>query len=408
MLDIGFVRSMFPAYRSGEVTGHAFDAAAGSFPCQQTVDALHHFYSHLKVQPANPYAMSEQAWQQMEASHQRWAEALGVKTTEIGFGPSTSQNTYVLAQAFRQILQPGDEVIVTNQDHESNTGAIRRAVLEAGATLREWQVDSTLGLLDMADLESLLNSNTRLVCFPHSSNIAGTRNDVKAITRLIHDAGALSMVDGVSYAPHEIPDLGDLGCDIYVFSLYKVFSVHQGILMVKEAVLEQLPPQYHHFKQELNVQDRLIVAGPDHAQIAASGAVFDYISALATHHGISGDLPAVVRQVSDLWHAQEQTLVQRFTDWVATRNDIRLLGSPMATAERCPLFAMDLQAHDPWNFCQTLCADDIWCTAGHCYAPRILEAVGVDPARGVLRFSLAHYNDLQDIDAAIAAMEKAL
>ena len=120
----------------------------------------------------------------MDHSYARWAQALGVSDTEIVFGPSTSMNTYVLAKAFGETLQPGDEVIVTNQDHEANTGATRRMVDAAGATLREWKVDATTGELHIADLENLLSSATKLVAFPHCSNIVGAENNVAEICAL--------------------------------------------------------------------------------------------------------------------------------------------------------------------------------------------------------------------------------
>ncbi len=156
-LDVQFVRQHFPAF-NGEtrVQGHFFESAGGSFPCQETIEALNSFYRHNKIQPGYGFPLSQDGMDKMLLSKQRWAEALGVKANEVGFGPSTSQNTYVLANAFRELLKPGDEVIVTNQDHESNTGAIRRAVETAGATLKEWQVDPQSGLLSIADLHNLL------------------------------------------------------------------------------------------------------------------------------------------------------------------------------------------------------------------------------------------------------------
>ena len=139
MLDLELVRSHFPAFDNGKEP-RFFENAGGSFACRQTVDALYRFYTETKVQPYAAYPESATAGELMDYAHARWAQALGVSDTEIVFGPSTSMNTYVLAKAFGETLQPGDEVIVTNQDHEANTGATRRMVDAAGATLREWKV----------------------------------------------------------------------------------------------------------------------------------------------------------------------------------------------------------------------------------------------------------------------------
>ena len=146
-----FVRSQFPAFDEPLNANESFfENAGGSFACRQTIDGLTDFYTRTKVQPYSEFATSAAAGEAMDRSRARWAEALGVDSREVVFGPSTSMNTYVLAQAFGATLRAGDEVIVTNQDHEANTGAIRRAAERAGATLREWRTDADTGLLDIA------------------------------------------------------------------------------------------------------------------------------------------------------------------------------------------------------------------------------------------------------------------
>ena len=145
-----------------------FENAGGSFACRHTIDALADFYTDTKVQPYAGYAASTAAGAAMDQSRQRWAEALGVATREVVFGPSTSMNTYVLAAAFGELIGPGDDVIVTNQDHEANTGAVRRMAERAGASLVEWHIDPFTGELDLAELASLLGPRTRLVTIPHA------------------------------------------------------------------------------------------------------------------------------------------------------------------------------------------------------------------------------------------------
>jgi selenocysteine lyase/cysteine desulfurase len=138
-LDLDFVRSHFPAFSRPINHGQSFfENAGGSFACRQTIDALTGYYTDLKVQPYSEFASSRRAGELMDRSRERWAEALGVEAREVVFGPSTSANTYVLAHAFADVLEPGNEVIVTNQDHEANTGAIRRAAERVGCTVREW------------------------------------------------------------------------------------------------------------------------------------------------------------------------------------------------------------------------------------------------------------------------------
>ena len=125
----------------------------------------------------------------MDEARNRMAAILGVTPEELSFGPSTTQNTYVLAQAFGQMLQPGEAIVVTNQDHEANTGQWRRLAAR-GIEIREWQIDPETGHLDPAKLEELLDEKVRLVCFPHCSNVVGEINPVTEITALAHAAGA--------------------------------------------------------------------------------------------------------------------------------------------------------------------------------------------------------------------------
>jgi selenocysteine lyase/cysteine desulfurase len=155
-LDLDFVRRQFPAFAEPSLAGQAFlENAGGSYPCMPVVERLNEYYRRLKVQPYYAFPASTEAGEWMDASRTRLAEYLGVTADEVHFGPSTSQNTYVLAQAFRPLLRPGDEIIVTNQDHEANSGAWRR-LAAAGIVVREWRVDPSTGMLDETGLDALL------------------------------------------------------------------------------------------------------------------------------------------------------------------------------------------------------------------------------------------------------------
>ncbi len=412
-LDLEEVRRHFPAFDEPENRDQSFfENAGGSFACRQTIDAITAFYVGNKVQPYAEYPASARAGALMDRSRQRWADALGVEGREVVFGPSTSANTYVLAQAFGELLEPGDEVIVTDQDHEANTGAIRRAAQRAEATVREWHLDPATGLLDVEVLASLVTDRTRLVTMPHASNIVGQENDVAAAVKIAHGVGARIVVDGVSFAPHTIPDVGSLGADIYLFSLYKTYSVHQGLMVVRSGAMTELPNQGHFFNADLP-DKRLNPAGPDFAQVAAAGAVLDYVDALHLHHGGAPD--ASLRQradtVSALWRSHEDALAPLLFDALRGRDDVRVIG-PLdpdpRSGHRCPTIAFDPLAADPADVTHELVRRGIQTSSGHYYAARVLAALGIDPDRGVVRLSFVHYTSPGDVDRAVEALHDVL
>ena len=407
-LDLDLVRAQFPAF-DNEGGNTFFENAAGSFACRQTIDALTRYYTETKVQPYSAYAASAAAGAAMDRARARWAEALGVTDDEVVFGPSTSANTYVLANAFADVLGPGDEVVVTNQDHEANTGAIRRAAERAGAAVVEWPIDPESGLLDIDEFAVLLSDRTRVVTLPHASNIIGQENDVARVCALAHGVGARVVVDGVAFAPHGIPDVAALDADVYLFSLYKTYSVHQGLMAVRNGLLDELPNQGHFFNAEAP-DKRLNPAGPDHAQVAASAAVLDYIELLDAAHEPNGggSLGAACRRVADRWQAHETALTAELLAALAAMEEVRVLGPTSAHEQalhRCPTLAFVSRNESSATVSNRLVERGIKTNSGHFYAWRLLDAMGVDPEEGVVRLSFVHYTRQSDVERAIAALE---
>ncbi|MEN8740590.1 MAG: aminotransferase class V-fold PLP-dependent enzyme [Phaeobacter gallaeciensis] len=405
-LDIDFVRGQFPAFAEPTLQGQAFfENAGGSYTCKPVIDRLMRYYTQRKVQPYAPYEASTLAGAEMDEARQRLAAILGVDTDEVSFGPSTTQNTYVLAQAFRQFLSRGEAIIVTNQDHEANTGPWRR-LAEEGIEVREWKIDPATGHLDPADLETLLDENVRLVCFPHCSNVVGEINPVTEITALCHAAGAFVCVDGVSYAPHGLPNVGELGPDIYLFSAYKTYGPHQGIMVIRRALGEILPNQAHYFNGDV-LYKRFTPAGPDHAQVAASAGMADYIDALCDHHGgPTEDAAARAGFVHDLMRDHEVKLLQPLLDALKDRNDLRLIG-PSDAAVRAPTVAVAVNRSGA-GLAEELAGHGIMAGGGDFYAVRALSAMGVDPEQGVLRMSFTHYTNENEVTQLIEALDRVL
>ncbi len=406
--DLDFVRSQFPAFSAPLTAGQAFfENAGGSYPCKPVVERLHRFYVERKVQPYGPYPAAEAGGAEMDEARARLAAMMGVAPDELSFGPSTSANTYVLAQAVRGWLAGGDgAIVVTNQDHEANSGVWRR-LAEEGIEVREWRIDPASGHLDPAGLAALMaDGRVRLVCFPHCSNVVAEINPVAEICAMARDAGARTVVDGVSYAPHGLPDIPALGADVYLFSAYKTYGPHQGIMTIRRDFGEMLPAQGHYFNAA-SLYKRFTPAGPDHAQIAACAGIADYIDALHAHHFPAGADPAARnRAVHDLMRAQEIAVVAPLMAYLGGRNDLRLIG-PRDAEARAPTVAVALD-REAEPVAVALAAHGVNCWAGDFYAVRPLEAMGVDLARGVLRMSLVHYTSVEDVARLIGALDREL
>jgi len=406
-LDIDFIRSQFPAFSEPSLANFAhFENAGGSFACAPVVEQLNRFYRETKLQPYYVFEPSHKAGQLMDRSRQRLAAWMNARTEEISFGPSTSQNTYVLAQAFRQYLKPGDEVVVTNQDHEANIGAWRR-LEQSGMVIREWQVDPQTAELSTAGLQQLLSERTKLVAFTHCSNLVASINPVRQWVDLIHAAGALALVDGVSFAPHGIPDMQELGVDAYYYSLYKVFGPHQGVMYMRKELNEALPNQGHYFNSD-KAPYRFTPAGPDHAQVAVVNGVVDYFESVYAHHFAE---PAVAhekaRAVNGLFRDQEVKLLQPLLDFLDQHPAVRLIGRRDAR-QRASTVAFTCKHSSSAKIGQRLADQGFGVGVGDFYARRLVEALGIDVADGTVRLSFVHYTHPREVSALLAALQEVL
>ncbi len=407
-LDLSFVREQFPAFDGGSTGEFAFfENAGGSFPARAVVARLHRFYTTRKVQPYAAYPASAEGGAEMDEARARLAALMNMPPQELSFGPSTSANTFVLANAVRQWLRDKNAaIVVTNQDHEANSGVWRRLAHE-GVELREWAIHPDTGRLEMSDLSALLqDGRVALVAFPHCSNVVAEINDVPAICAMAREHGARTVVDGVSYAPHGLPDFAALGADVYLFSAYKTYGPHQGIMLLRQAFAQELPAQGHFFNAD-TLYKRLTPAGPDHAQIAACAGMADYLDALHDHHfPANTDAAARGRAVHDLMRRAEIGVIAPLLDYLAARNDLRLIG-PRDVAARAPTIAVALDRGGA-EVAEALVQHKIAASGGDFYAVRPLQAMGVDMSKGVLRLSAVHYTSSDDVARAIAALDKLL
>lgn len=404
--DVQFARSQFPDTCWDWAF---FENAGGAFVPTSVIQRMTAYMSENQVQPGATFGPSAKAQERMTLGHRLMAEMIGADTDEVVIAASTSINVYVLAQALRHQWQAGDEIVVTNLNHEANSGPWRR-LAEFGIKIVEWPVNPETAELDIDLLDRLLSDRTRLVVFPHVSNITGDINDVVQITDKAHDAGAMVCVDGVAYAPHREADVKAWDVDFYLFSFYKVFGPHMGCLYGKRDRLLTARGQYHYFIEEDQTSAKLNPAGPNHESIACLAGIADYFDALSTHHfpGQSDVLFDRVKGVYGVTADHEQKLAEKFIDFVNSTSAIRLIGRNTADkSQRVATFSILLDGLTSAAVPTAVQKANVAISSGHFYAKRLIEALGIDdPDDGVIRCSLAHYNTEEEVNRLIQALDQ--
>ena len=406
-LNVDFCRNLFPQHCWDWAF---FENAGGSYVPNSVVERLTSYMTECQVQPGAPFPASTLAQERMDAGHQAMADMLGADIDEVVIGPSTSANIDVLSRALRPLWAEGDEVIVTNLNHEANSGPWRR-LAASGIRIIEWPVNPDTAALDINLLDQLLSDRTRLVAFPHVSNITGDINDVKAITKRVHEAGALVCADGVSYAPHRFVDVKDWDVDFYAFSLYKTYGPHIGLMYGKKELLVKAKSQHHYFIPETATSYKMNPAGPQHEIIASLSGIADYINTVAAEHldDLPNDLCTRTRAVYALFAQHEGELARIFTDWANAKQGVRIIGRNNADInDRAPTFSIIVEGRKSEDIALAVAADKVAVRHGDFYARRLIEALDIAPEDGVIRCSMAHYNTVDEVERLVQALDKAI
>lgn len=406
-LDLDFVRSHFPALAGDWAF---FENAGGTLVPNSVIDRVRAYMAETQVQPGASYDASALATERIEATQRVMAAMINAVPEEVVIGPSTTMNIYVLAQALRPWFRTGDELIVTNQDHEANSGAWRR-LAEFGVGVKEWRVNPDSGELEVEELDRLLTERTRLVCVTHCSNILGSIHDIARITRSVHDAGALVCVDGVHYALHRPIDVKALDVDFYTLSLYKLYGPHLGLLYGKRDHLVRARGQNHFFIGEDDIPLKLAPGGVNHELAAGSRGIVDYFDVLYRHHfaDTNLDLRRRLERTFELIAAHEETLAKPFVDFLSSRRNVRLIGrSTGAKGERVPTISFVVGKRDSAEIPRRLERHRIAIRSGDFYARRLIHDLGLLSQNGVVRVSMAHYNTKGEVDRLIRHLDEIL
>lgn len=405
-VNLDFVRSQFPALAGEWVF---FDNAGGSQTLQAVVDRLSDYLLTSNVQLGASYEVSQKSGERVAEAARAIATLVNAADpSEVVMGSSTSLLFRILALCLGQTFQPGDEIIVTNCDHEANIGCWVD-LKDRGITVKFWQLNPETLEFDLADLEPLMTPRTRLVAVTHTSNILGTINPIRAIADFVHERGALICVDGVAYAPHRLVDVQALDVDFYAFSFYKVYGPHYAVLYGKRELLVQLP-RFNHFFIDGEQTPYKFQPGNVNFELSYSMiGLCDYLSAFAhTHEGeaIASDLRGQMVQAFERISQHEEALSDRLLAYLAQKPHVRILGKPTGDrTQRVPTISFVVDGIDSATIPAQVDAHKIGIRYGDFYARRLMDDLGLSAQNGVVRVSMVHYNTLEECDRLIQAFE---
>lgn len=405
-LDLDYVRSQFPGLNRGWTF---FDNAGGSQILKGALERINTFLIEKNVQIGGSYAVSQAA---AKALYEARTAAMHLvharRPEEIVFGSSTTALLQNLARAMQSQLQPGDEIIITVSDHESNIGPWDR--LQAiGVVLKIWPLNKDTLTLELDDLAPLMSDRTKLVCVTHVSNILGSVNPVRAIADFVHARGAKLCVDAVAYAPHRAVDVQAFDADYYVFSLYKTYGPHYALMYGKYELLLELDTLYHYFYGKDKVPGKLEPGNPNYELAYATCGIVDYLATLGEKAGETGTVREKIEAAYGAITVQEDALTERLLAYLRTRNDCTIVGQPVnRDSQRVPTIAFRFDGREAGELCKAMDEEQIAMRFGDFHSRRLAKYLGLTDHGGMLRVSMVHYNTVEEVDRFTAALDRIL
>ncbi len=405
-LDLNRIRSEFPALASGTVF---LDNAGGSQVLKRVADRISDYLLTSSVQLGASYAASVAAGDKVLAARRAVATLINAPhDDEVVMGAATTALLFMLTQALRPGIEPGDEIIVTETDHEANIGGWMR-LREAGAVVKIWPVDPRTLALDLDALDRLLSPRTRWLAMTWASNVLGSVNPVAEAARRVHAVGGRICVDAVAYAPHRLVDVQASGADVVVFSFYKVFGPHYAVMWVRRALLLQLPSLNHYFIGAEVLPYKLQPGNVNYELSYGCIGIHDYLADTGTALGSSGTPRQRMQAAFDAFETHENALAERLLAYLRSKPGVRVIGRLAADdTQRVPTISFVAAGITPEAVVLHMDRFGIGIRWGDFYARRLIEKLQLDQRGGVVRVSIAHYNTAAEIDRLITRLEEVL
>lgn len=405
-LDLNYVREQFPALDNEWVF---MDNAGGSQILKGCVENINEYYYKNNVQLGGSYDLSQAASRAFSEGREKISTLFNAKfADEIVFGPSSTVLLQFLSKALESHFHPGDEVIVTSLDHESNIGPWLE-LEKLGVIIKIWEFNTKTYTLDIEDLEKIITEKTKLVAFIHVSNIVGTINPVKKFTKYIHDHGAMVCVDGVAYSPHRAIDVVDWNVDFYVLSLYKTYGPHHAALYCRMDHMLELDNLYHFFYGKDKIPAKMEPGNANYELSYASGAVVDYLSEIGSCENKNVPVRENIEKAFDLITGHEILLNSILLDYLVSRKDCTIIGPKDDTSDsRVPTVAFIVDGKLSDQICVAMDQHKIAIRYGDFHARRLSNRLNLQRNNGAVRISLTHYNTVNEVNKLIDALEQVL
>ena len=389
------VRAAYPALSDGY---SYLDGAAGTQAPAAVIEAIAEAYRAGIGNVGGAFPASGRSGSIMAECRQALADLTGASPDGVILGPNMTTLTYRLADTLSRLWGPGDEVVVSQLDHDANVRPWVQAAARHGATVRWAEVDLTTTELPVAQYGKLISERTRLVAVTAASNVVGTRPDVAAIATAAHAVGALVYVDGVHATPHVPVDVRALGADFYATSAYKWSGPHIGTVVAEPALLETLKPDKL-APAPAGVPGRFERGTAAFADLAGVAAAVEHLAALA--QAASGNRRDRVLTSMAAVEEYETLLFARMLDGLGAMDHVTLYGR---AARRTPTAFFTVAGHTPRQVAGHLAARRVNVWNGDNYAWELAGALGLRDSGGAVRAGLVHYNDEADVDRLLTAV----
>jgi cysteine desulfurase family protein (TIGR01976 family) len=416
--DPNELRSEFPSLtlRHNEHPAIFFDNPGGTQVPNAVIEATANYYRERNANSGGAFFTSHRTDETILEARQAMTALLNAPGADnIVFGQNMTTLTFQMARAFARTIQPGDEIVVTNLDHDANVTPWMD-MREVGANINVVDIHREDGTLDMESLRDSLSERTRLVAVTYASNALGSIVDVAEVVRLAHAVGALVYVDAVQYAPHAPIDVQALDCDFLACSAYKFFGPHIGVLYGKTEHLTELKPYKVRPAKDLP-PSRWETGTLNHAALAGVSAAVGYLESIGERFGTTWreeyaaqgfterrlTLKTALRTIKEV----EKTLSLHLLRGLAAFEDLKIYGitDTARLEERLPTVAFTWPRLSPQETAERLGEHGICCWNGNYYALRLMERLGLEAEGGAVRIGLTHYNTTREIERLIEVLK---